>query len=71
MLLSSWSIQPAISRTRVLQSCLSASEATRAGLLPLDHRDPFDRSLVAQAQAVPMPILSAGMILDRYDIKGW
>ena len=44
-------------------------QATRAGLLPLHHRDPFDRLLVAQAQALNIPILSADAILDRYDIK--
>jgi PIN domain nuclease of toxin-antitoxin system len=41
----------------------------RAGLLPLHHRDPFDRLLVAQAQALNVPILSADTVLDQYDVK--
>jgi PIN domain nuclease of toxin-antitoxin system len=43
--------------------------AVRAGLLPLNHRDPFDRLLVAQAQSLSVPILSADRILDQYDVK--
>ncbi len=43
--------------------------AVRAGLLPTHHRDPFDRMLVAQAQSLNIPILSADAILDRYDVK--
>lgn len=43
--------------------------AVRAGLLPLHHRDPFDRLLVAQAQALDVAILSADAVLDRYDVK--
>ena len=43
--------------------------AVRAGLLPLHHGDPFDRLLVAQAQALNVPILSTNTFLDRYDVK--
>jgi PIN domain nuclease of toxin-antitoxin system len=43
--------------------------AVRAGLLPLHHRDPFDRILVAQAQALNLPILSADRGLDEYDVR--
>ena len=43
--------------------------ATRAGLRPLHHRDPFDRLLVAQAQDFGVPILSADFTLDQYDVK--
>jgi PIN domain nuclease of toxin-antitoxin system len=43
--------------------------AIRAGLLPNHHRDPFDRMLVAQAQSLNVPILSADAILDRYEVK--
>ena len=48
---------------------IGVAHATRAGLLPLHHRDPFDRLLVAQAQDLGIPILSADTSLDRYDIK--
>jgi PIN domain nuclease of toxin-antitoxin system len=48
---------------------ISMEQAVRAGLLPLHHRDPFDRLLVAQAQALNVPILSADAVLDQYDVK--
>jgi PIN domain nuclease of toxin-antitoxin system len=48
---------------------ISMEQAVRAGLLPLHHGDPFDRLLVAQAQALNVPILSADEVLDRYDVK--
>ncbi len=48
---------------------ISMEQAVRAGLLPSHHGDPFDRLLVAQAQALNVPILSADEVLDRYDIK--
>ena len=48
---------------------ISMEQAVRAGLLPLHHRDPFDRLLVAQAQGLNVPILSADTVLDQYDVK--
>ncbi len=48
---------------------ISMGHAVRAGLLPLHHRDPFDRLLVAQAQALGAPILSADRALDEYDVR--
>ena len=38
------------------------------GGLPLLHRDPFDRMLVAQAQAEVLPILTGDPKLGRYDV---
>ena len=48
---------------------ITIQHATRAGLLPLHHRDPFDRLLVAQAQDMAIPIVSSDRLLDRYDLK--
>jgi PIN domain nuclease of toxin-antitoxin system len=48
---------------------ISIPQATRAGLLPLHHRDPFDRLLVAQAQDLNIPIVSSDRLLDVYDVK--
>lgn len=52
-----------------MEEPVSIEQAVRAGLLPTHHRDPFDRLLVAQAQALNVPILSADQVLDKYDIK--
>jgi PIN domain nuclease of toxin-antitoxin system len=51
------------------QAPIGCDTAVRAGLLPLHHRDPFDRLLVAQAQELNVPILSSDPLLDRYDVK--
>ena len=48
---------------------IGLSAAVRAGLLPLHHRDPFDRLLVAQAQDLNAPILSSDRLLDLYDVQ--
>ncbi len=38
-------------------------------VMPLFHRDPFDRLLVAQAMFEKMPIISADIALDQYQIQ--
>jgi PIN domain nuclease of toxin-antitoxin system len=48
---------------------IGLDHAVWAGLLPLHHGDPFDRLLVAQAQALNVPILSADAVLDRYGVN--
>ena len=52
-----------------LELPIRIEHAVRAGLLPLHHRDPFDRLLVAQAQALNLPIVSADRALDAYDMR--
>jgi PIN domain nuclease of toxin-antitoxin system len=37
--------------------------------LPRIHGDPFDRMLVAQAQALGVPILTADEAIARYDVE--
>jgi PIN domain nuclease of toxin-antitoxin system len=48
---------------------IAMAHAIRAGLLPPHHRDPFDRLLAAQAQAMKFPILSADRVLDQYAVQ--
>jgi PIN domain nuclease of toxin-antitoxin system len=36
--------------------------------LPLHHRDPFDRMLIAQARVEQIPLISADTIIDQYGI---
>lgn len=42
--------------------------AQRAGRLPGDHRDPFDRMLIAQAQLEDVPIISNETVFDGYGV---
>ena len=48
---------------------ITLPHAIRAGLLPLHHRDPFDRLLVAQAQSLEIPIISGDSLLDGYGVQ--
>jgi PIN domain nuclease of toxin-antitoxin system len=48
---------------------IDAGHAIRAGLLPRHHKDPFDRVLVAQAQATGWPIISADSVFEAYGVR--
>jgi len=48
---------------------ISWDHAIRAGLLPGPHKDPFDRMLIAQAQAENLPILSNETLFDAYGVR--
>lgn len=43
--------------------------ALRVYSLPLHHEDPFDRLLIAQAQAENMAILTADRAIRKYDVN--
>jgi PIN domain nuclease of toxin-antitoxin system len=43
--------------------------ALRAGLLVEHHKDPFDRMLVAQAQAENLQVISNDSVFDRYGVR--
>lgn len=47
---------------------ISLEHATAVEGLPLHHRDPFDRMLVAQAQSLHCAIVSADAVLDQYGV---
>jgi len=47
---------------------ITAAHALRAGRMPGNHRDPFDRILAAQALAEDIPILSIDTNLDSFGI---
>ena len=47
---------------------ITAGHATLAGALPPNHRDPFDRMLVAQAQVESLTIVTRDQRLVAYDV---
>ncbi|MGP0021400.1 MAG: type II toxin-antitoxin system VapC family toxin [Candidatus Sulfotelmatobacter sp.] len=47
---------------------ISLDHAVRAGGLPGEHRDPFDRMLIAQAQIENLKIISNDRIFDEYHV---
>lgn len=48
---------------------ITPDHALRAGSLPGLHRDPFDRMLIAQAQALDMLLISNEDLFDQYGIR--
>lgn len=53
----------------VLGIPIEHAHALAVASLPLHHRDPFDRLLVAQAQVEDLPIVSVDGQLARYDVE--
>jgi PIN domain nuclease of toxin-antitoxin system len=45
------------------------SHVIRAGMLPLRHRDPFDRLLAAQSLDLRIPLVSRDPIFDLYGVN--
>lgn len=45
------------------------AHALHVSTLPVIHRDPFDRLLIAQAQLEDLPILTADPQIGRYDVE--
>ena len=48
---------------------ITAAHGIRAGMLPGPHKDPFDRMLIAQAQAENMAIVSNDAVFDNYGVR--
>jgi PIN domain nuclease of toxin-antitoxin system len=48
---------------------ISINHAVRAGGLGGEHRDPFDRMLIAQAQTEGLPVISNDRIFDAYHVR--
>jgi PIN domain nuclease of toxin-antitoxin system len=48
---------------------ISVEHGQRAGNLPPPHKDPFDRMLIAQAQAENLVLVSNEQIFDQYGVS--
>ena len=52
-----------------LELPITSSQAERAGNLPLIHRDPFDRMLVAQAELEGLVLITNDSNIRRYGVS--
>lgn len=48
---------------------LTFAHAERAAALPSHHRDPFDRMLIAQAQAEGLVLVTRDSRIGNYDVS--
>jgi PIN domain nuclease of toxin-antitoxin system len=45
-------------QSQFLELTINSNHAIRAGTLPIKHRDPFDRMIMAQAEIEEMPVIT-------------
>lgn len=48
---------------------VTAAHGVRAGRLPMVHTDPFDRMLIAQAQAEGLTLVTRNRWIPQYDVQ--
>lgn len=61
---------PAIMRQQNFEALpIAIAHALRAGNLPGPHRDPFDRMLIAQAQAEDLSLVSNERVFESYGVR--
>ncbi len=58
-----------LQENNIQQLGIDFRHVTRVSQLPFHHRDPFDRLLASQALEEKMPILSADVAFDAYDVE--
>ncbi len=58
-----------VEREGFTQLPITLFHAEQAGQLPLHHRDPFDRMLVAQAQAEGLTIITGDRNISAYGVR--
>src|SRR5215467_5274847 len=62
-------IRDSFARWQFRRMDITHEHAMAAGELPLHHRDPFDRMLVAQAYLEGLTLLTADSAIERYDVE--
>jgi PIN domain nuclease of toxin-antitoxin system len=61
-------LEPSLNAKEFSPLEITVAHGLRAGALPLHHRDPFDRMLVAQAQLEGLTIVTRDVRIARYDV---
>ncbi len=65
----SWFIQSSIEKYKLEVLQISLPHIYHTQQLPLHHRDPFDRLLIAQSMSENIPIISSDDVFDVYDVE--
>jgi len=64
-----WDLVPQALRSWPIQALnITQEHALRAGALPMHHRDPFDRMLIAQTLVEGMTLLTADHAFQKYKV---
>ena len=59
----------ALERQGFEELSITVDDGVRAGMLPVHHRDPFDRMLIAQALVRDLVLISGEALFDRYGVR--
>ncbi len=62
------SFSDALQRLGFLELPITVEHAERAGLMKSEHKDPFDRMLIAQAQAEGLVLVSNEGLFDTFQV---
>lgn len=62
-------VPPRLRRDRISTLHIEHRHALHIASLPMHHRDPFDRILIAQAQLENLPIITADDRFEQYDVQ--
>jgi len=62
-------LEAAITRNGFRPLAIGFRHALTAGRLPVVHRDPFDRMLIAQASVDELRVVSHDRVFERYNLR--
>ncbi|MBT4266579.1 MAG: type II toxin-antitoxin system VapC family toxin [Deltaproteobacteria bacterium] len=62
-------IMSELSSNRISSLSITDEHSFMAGMLPIHHRDPFDRMLIAQSNFENMPLITSDQIMSQYEVK--
>ena len=62
-------VPPRLARDGFLSLPIEHVHALRVAELPLHHRDPFDRILIAQAQIEHLAFVTSDPLIRKYDVE--
>ena len=63
-----WAQADRMQRSRTTALGIELAHLLRVADLPDHHRDPFDRMIIAQAQILDIPIITADARFNDYDV---
>ncbi len=63
------SFSDTLQRLGFLELPISIEHAERAGLMRIEHKDPFDRMLIAQSQAEGLVLVSNEEVFDAFNVQ--
>lgn len=58
-----------LNTNRITSLSIKDDHSFLAGRLPVHHRDPFDRMLIAQSISEKMPLITGDQVISKYEVE--